>query len=716
MAISQKKILFSISATLCLITLVSVCVLITEYLNNREEIIAPFQAQAMAQSTELANWIEATLNQSVPLAAELSEALRDASLRKSAKESESVLIDHLKRALNTTPELLGVGIAYKPFSYDPDVRLFAPYFLRRDGELKRIQIENQVDYTVDEYDWYHNPLNNGSGWNEPRFSQAADQMVVEYAAPFVQKDAATGQYRIMGVVFLHYSLNDILEKIKTLNMGKTGFAILLSQQGTILWHPNKAYIDTEKSALSVAKETNNILLEQIGQMAMARQNGRIEEIKGLSDQTMWANIQLIPTTKWTLVMLYSEQDITRGNRSLRHQLIWIAVIFIAFVLSLITMDLSRRKERKVLTLWFCALEASLLFSLGIVFVWFLATDDIAWKNTERMVIVDQPSLETFKRNNIRTALRTRQPLPIYIPTGVFVQSIEFTSANNVILTGYIWQHYSHHVPDKLSRGFVLPEAESSTIVESYRRPDKTGEVIGWYFHATLRQEFNYTHYPFDQQTVWMRLWHQDFDKNVILLPALDSYDQIHPERLPGIEQDFVLPGWEVASSFFNYRFNSYNTDFGIPRYVGQNKFPELYFQIAVKRSFLNPFISNLTPIIVVLLMLFAVLITSSKESKKIELLGFNASTILAASSALFFVVLISHIDLRSSLAANEIFYMEYFYVVAYVALLSISINSILFSWGINISFIQYRDNLLPKLFYWPLITLTMFVVTLVKFY
>ena len=137
----------------------------------------------MAQSTDLANKIEATLNQSVPLTAVLLEALRDAPL----KESESALIDHLKRALNTSPELLGVGIAYKPFSYDPDVRLFAPYFLRRDGELKRVQIENQVDYTVDEYDWYHNPLKNGSGWNEPHFSQAADQMVVEYAALLCKK-------------------------------------------------------------------------------------------------------------------------------------------------------------------------------------------------------------------------------------------------------------------------------------------------------------------------------------------------------------------------------------------------------------------------------------------------------------------------------------------------------------------------------------------------
>ena len=65
MAISQKKIIFSISAALCFITLVSVCVLIIEYLNNREEIIAPVQARAMVQSTELANKIEATLNQSV---------------------------------------------------------------------------------------------------------------------------------------------------------------------------------------------------------------------------------------------------------------------------------------------------------------------------------------------------------------------------------------------------------------------------------------------------------------------------------------------------------------------------------------------------------------------------------------------------------------------------------------------------------------------------
>jgi len=60
--------------------------------------------------------------------------------------------------------------------------------------------------------------------------------------------------------------------------------------------------------------------------------------------------------------------------------------------------------------------------------------------------------------------------------------------------------------------------------------------------------------------------------------------------------------------------------------------------------------------------------------------------------------------------------MDYYYVVTYGVILAISINSILFRWGINIPFVQYRDNLLPKLFYWPVITFTLFVVTLVKFY
>ncbi len=706
----SRKNIFRVSVVSSIITLCGGFALVYNYFNMRDGVIIPAQEEALKQTIALSEKIHNTLNQSIPVATALSEDLF------SQEGTTSDLIKRLKQVLSSNPKLIGVGLAYEPFAYDSDVRLFAPYLMRRDKDVKEVQLENQVDYTLETYDWYHQPLKNGAQWNEPRFSQAAERNVIEYALPFFQKDPETGQKQKMGIVFIHFALEELFEQINLLNMGKTGYGILFSKNGVVLSHPIKEYVEEERLLEGIAREETNVLLESIYRQAISGKNGTLEGMSALTGQATWANVQRIDSTGWTLAMLYSKEDLTKGNQTLRRRLIWISILFIVFAVSLITMDLSRREKRSDPILWLRALNASILFTLGIGLIWFLSTEDVTWKNLERTVILNQSDLSTFKTNNIRTALRNRQPLPIYIPTGVFVQSIEFTSANNVILTGYIWQEYNRHVPDDLSRGFVLPEAESADIVESYRRQEKDGEVIGWYFHVTLRQDFDYTQYPFDQQTVWMRLWHKDFDKNVVLIPALDSYNLMHPERLPGIEQDFVLPGWTVSSSFFNYRFNSYNTDFGIPRYVGQNKFPELYFQIGVKRRFLNPFISNLTPIIVVLLMLFAVLITSSKESGKIELLGFNASTILASSSALFFVVLISHIDLRNSLSANEIFYMEYFYVVTYGAILAISINSILFSWGINIPFVQYRDNLLPKLFYWPVITLTMWVVTLVKFY
>ncbi len=94
-----------------------------------------------------------------------------------------------------------------------------------------------------------------------------------------------------------------------------------------------------------------------------------------------------------------------------------------------------------------------------------------------------------------------------IPTGVFVQSLQFNTANNVQVSGYVWQKYADNIPADITRGFVLPEAvaEAYRSTEAYRVHENGAEVIGWYFSATLRQSFDYGHYPFDRQDVWLRI-------------------------------------------------------------------------------------------------------------------------------------------------------------------------------------------------------------------
>jgi hypothetical protein len=98
-----------------------------------------------------------------------------------------------------------------------------------------------------------------------------------------------------------------------------------------------------------------------------------------------------------------------------------------------------------------------------------------------------------------------------IPTGVYVQSVEFSSANNVTVTGYVWQRFAPGLPPWVlpaagEAGFILPESETTALNRAYEREDETGRLVGWYFKAVLRQEFDYSHHPFDSEVVWVRLW------------------------------------------------------------------------------------------------------------------------------------------------------------------------------------------------------------------
>ena len=79
----------------------------------------------------------------------------------------------------------------------------------------------------------------------------------------------------------------------------------------------------------------------------------------------------------------------------------------------------------------------------------------------------------------------------------------------------------------------------------------------------------------------------------------------------GIEDSIVLGTWDLERTFFDYKLSSYDTNFGIPGYIGQQGFPELHYNIVVKRKFENAFILYLLPLFLVAALLFAALMTVS---------------------------------------------------------------------------------------------------------
>ena len=120
--------------------------------------------------------------------------------------------------------------------------------------------------------------------------------------------------------------------------------------------------------------------------------------------------------------------------------------------------------------------------------------------------------------------------------------------------------------------------------------------------------------------------------------------------------------------------------------------------------------------IIVALVIFLVLLISEREEERILLMRTGPGFNLSIAGTLLFVAVFSHIGARQKIAAQEIVYLEYFYIIMYFALLWVAVNSILYVRWTESKFIQYEQNLLPKVLFWPVTLGALWSVTLFTFY
>jgi hypothetical protein len=628
---------------------------------------------------------------------------------------EDQILDKLQQTVENT-EVRAAGVSYLPYAYDPYVRLYSRFYRKEGEEIKLVNIDEQYDYTDPEKGyWFNNPLNQGAGWLDIYFGESAQTWLVEYGAPFYRWNAPDADGPI-GVISVNYSLEQLRELMSSFSLGKTGYAFLIDGNGTYIYHPDQDLVKDKKTIFDRAKQIKNEELKVIGEKALAGEAGLANYHNQITGQSIWVAYEPMPEKGWSIGVVFLEDELTTSAKIANRKLILISLGLVGF-LSFGSAVVFRIEQGEVKNLWICSSLVSIFLASGVGFHWYLSLSERPDKTSEDTVILDKIGLESFKDLQVEESEQLNHEAPIFVPTGVFVQSIEFHDANNVYMTGYVWQKYYKGIHDGISRGFVLPEATIETEVEeTYRRQEENYQLIGWYFEATLRQNFNYRKYPFDHKDIWIRLWHKDFDRNVILVPDLGAYHHMIPTSLPGIEQDFVFPGWELESSFFSYKLNTYNTNFGIDNYIGQDNFPELYFSVIAQRSFVSVFISSLMTSLVLAFLLFILQLLIGEKSKVEDTLSFSALEMVSVGGGFIFIVLLDQLSLRGTIAAGGIIYIEYFYFILYVIIMLVTINAVLLASGSESPIIKYRDNLIPKLGFWPFIMKLLLVITFVVFW
>jgi len=286
---------------------------------------------------------------------------------------------------------------------------------------------------------------------------------------------------------------------------------------------------------------------------------------------------------------------------------------------------------------------------------------------------------------------------LFVKTGIYLTHMEFASANNVAVSGYVWQIYPPETPKELQKGIVFPEAVNGgydNMQQAYdvTKPDGT-EILGWHFDLTFRQRFDYGKYPFDQQDVWIRMWHRDFEQGAILVPDFPGYPPWVPAEKIGLEKQFVYSGWAPIFTGFGYLENSYASTFGFGAYTPKPPFPEMVYTTSLGRLSTAPFVNHVMPLMVTYVLTFAILLFMVKDDER----SFN---ILTALTGLFFLTLLNHQQINTVASADVLSFLGLASGIMYVTFFAVAANGLAVA-RLDLPFLEWRGNLLAKLAFLP---------------
>lgn len=682
------------------------------------------RANENAKRAELQRITEEAAAQIDQVLKPVSEAAAGLAARLTRGEVDATTVEPALRAMVSSNELFfGGAVAYRPGDRDATPRLYAPYVTRTAAlaGAAPTQLGDEYDYTVEDpgpdskTDWYVQPMRDGGqdGWSPPYFDPALSTTMITYSAIFMTTGATPEK---AGVVTIDISMDQLKQIIRDLRLGPGGFGALTTRDGAYLYHPDERLVRQRKTLAQVAQERGDPNRLTLAAAAKAGQGGIMSHRSTTTGARSWLAYAPLPSTGWSLQITFVRNDVPRQVEDVRRQGVWVTIALTGFIASL-SLLLLRVHEGRTARLWAGTAVVSVLLLTGIGTVWYLALTHHAMtdgneqvsRGGDRVEITDRAVLQQQKQRFDRQRREKGQTRLTYVPTGIHIESMELDGSNTVSVLGQIWQKYPAHAPAGGPRGVVFNGAKDVRITPIDTQLDATKQFVvqrsGFQFN--LRTQFDFSRYPLEVERIGIAISPVERGGAQALVPDLDSYDILLASQKPGLEPGLRLRGWTIEATSFALQPRDENTKFGLESQVDVESFPDLVYEIGLKRIFVDAFISNLTPLIVVAIVLFSLLLLPDSVGIK-EILGFSVS--------LFFVVVFAHLSIRRNIASGQVFYLEYFFLVTYFALLAVPINAFRRSLQVPYPLLEYRGGLVMKVLYWPVTLGIFFLITVLKFY
>jgi phosphoserine phosphatase RsbU/P len=306
--------------------IIFLCVFGYAYVFTRRLIEKNVEENAGNLARATANRIEANLRslQKVPLNAAyfLDRAIVD---RTSAP-------DFLVNLVNTNKEIHGAAVAFEPSKNNGSGAGFAPYAHRSGaGAICTDLAAKGTDYVHS--DWYQIPKElDRPEWSEPYFGGAdGNTLISTYSVPFYRNEVKGRP--MAGVIAVDISLEKLQEIVSSVKVLKTGYAFLISQNGTVVTHPRTALIMND-TIFGMAEEAGDTGLRALGRRMIAGGTGFVPLGPGPLGGRSFMYYAPILSNNWSLAVLFPVDELMADVRR------FTIIVSILIVLGLIALSVA----------------------------------------------------------------------------------------------------------------------------------------------------------------------------------------------------------------------------------------------------------------------------------------------------------------------------------------------------------------------------------------
>ncbi len=292
-----RGIAFRLSAlVLSAVGVIFVAMSTATYFMAREALLKNAELNARTQAQALVQRIEARLAPISRVPQGLAYELEDGTL------SDAGILRRQRRALADNPEIFGMAAAFEPFGRHPQEQYFAPYTFRAPLGITHTSLGGP-GYRYHAMDWYQIPRElREIVWSEPYFDEGGgNALMATCSVPFylgVRAGHGEGR-RVAGVVTADVSLDWLKRLVASVQVLDTGYAWLITRNGTYVTHPAQGVAFNE-TIFSRAEEYGDPELRRIGQ-DMIRGGSRLVENTSLhTGKPGFLVYAPLPSTGWSL--------------------------------------------------------------------------------------------------------------------------------------------------------------------------------------------------------------------------------------------------------------------------------------------------------------------------------------------------------------------------------------------------------------------------------